>query len=75
MACVCRVGESLWRVPPHEDEKHTYLLTTPAGPVMSLSAMGSSIVVLSSREAISDLLEKRGATYSDRPLAIMAGEL
>ncbi|EPT01646.1 hypothetical protein FOMPIDRAFT_124761 [Fomitopsis schrenkii] len=45
------------------------------GPVMSLSAMGSSIVVLSSREAISDLLEKRGATYSDRPLAIMAGEL
>ena len=42
---------------------------------MYLSTLGTPMVVLSSREAISDLLDKRSATYSDRPLAPMAGEL
>ena len=42
---------------------------------MYLSAMGGSIIVLSSRETISDLLDKKSTLYSDRPLAPMAGEL
>ena len=42
---------------------------------MYLTAIGSPIVVLSSREAITDLLEKKNSVYSDRPVIPMAGEL
>ncbi|KAH9925312.1 cytochrome P450 [Fomitopsis serialis] len=45
------------------------------GPVMHISIVSSPIIVLSSREAISDLLEKRSLMYSDRPVVPMAGEL
>ncbi|KAH9925322.1 cytochrome P450 [Fomitopsis serialis] len=45
------------------------------GPVMHVHVISSSIIVLSSREAISDLLEKKNAMYSDRPVIPMAGEL
>ncbi|KAJ6570090.1 cytochrome P450 [Mycena vulgaris] len=45
--------------------------------VIHLSAMGTSIVVLSSLEAAEDLLDKRSAIYSDRPrghmLELMGG--
>ncbi|KAH9830993.1 cytochrome P450, partial [Rhodofomes roseus] len=44
------------------------------GPVMHLSVIGSSFIVLSSRQAISDLLDKN-LIYSDRPVIPMAGEL
>lgn len=37
------------------------------GDVMYLEVLGKPIVVLSSEEAASDLLERRGANYSDRP--------
>ncbi|TFY68081.1 hypothetical protein EVJ58_g1234 [Rhodofomes roseus] len=45
------------------------------GDVMHLSALGSSIILLTSRQAISDLLEKRGHIYSDRPVLPMASGL
>jgi len=45
------------------------------GPVMHVSIISSSIIVLSSREAIFDLLEKRSLMYSGRPVVPMAGEL
>ncbi|KAH9925317.1 cytochrome P450 [Fomitopsis serialis] len=45
------------------------------GPVMHLSVIGSSFIVLSSREAIFDLLNKKNLIYSDRPVIPMAGEL
>ena len=45
------------------------------GPIMHLSVIGKPMIVLSSREAISDLLEKKNAIYSDRPVVPMAGEL
>ncbi|KZT66841.1 cytochrome P450 [Daedalea quercina L-15889] len=45
------------------------------GPVMYISVVGSPIIVLSSREAITDLLEKKNLIYSDRPVIPMAGEL
>ncbi|KAH9927567.1 cytochrome P450 [Fomitopsis serialis] len=45
------------------------------GDVMHLSVIGQSFIILSSRKAIDDLLEKRGAMYSDRPIIPMAGEL
>ncbi|TFY68059.1 hypothetical protein EVJ58_g1228 [Rhodofomes roseus] len=45
------------------------------GDVIHVSALQRSFIILSSREAITDLLEKRGAIYSDRPIIPMAGEL
>lgn len=42
---------------------------------MHLSVVGTSFIVLSSREAIIDLLEKKSTMYSDRPVIPMAGEL
>jgi hypothetical protein len=39
---------------------------------MQLNVMGSSIVVLNTMEAITDLMEKRGSLYSDRAAFTMA---
>ena len=40
---------------------------TSTGDIVGLNVLGKPLVVLNSREAISDLLEKRGSIYSDRP--------
>ncbi|KAF9260579.1 cytochrome P450 [Marasmius fiardii PR-910] len=45
------------------------------GDVMRITVLGQPSVILSSLEAANDLLESRGNIYSDRPAAIMAGEL
>ncbi|KAH9934347.1 cytochrome P450 [Fomitopsis serialis] len=45
------------------------------GDVMHFSAFGRSIVILNSRKAVFDLLEKRSAIYSDRPRSVLAGEM
>lgn len=42
---------------------------------MHLSALGTSIIVLSSPRAVADLLDKKSSIYSDRPRLPMAGEL
>ncbi|KAH7097900.1 cytochrome P450, partial [Auriculariales sp. MPI-PUGE-AT-0066] len=42
------------------------------GDVVHVQALGQHIVILSSQEACNDLLIKRGATYSDRPVFTMA---
>ncbi|KAJ7881743.1 cytochrome P450 [Mycena olivaceomarginata] len=38
-----------------------------AGPVMLLKVLGRSMVILDSHQAAVDLLDKKGAIYSDRP--------
>ncbi|KZT66957.1 cytochrome P450 [Daedalea quercina L-15889] len=45
------------------------------GDVMHFSAFGRSVVVLNSKTAVFDLLEKRSAIYSDRPRSVLAGEM
>ncbi|KAH8104105.1 cytochrome P450 [Cristinia sonorae] len=45
------------------------------GDIIHLNVLGQSIVVLSSLEAINDLLEKRSAIYSSRPRSTMMHEL
>ncbi|KAK0452912.1 cytochrome P450 [Desarmillaria tabescens] len=45
------------------------------GDVVHIKAVGQSVIILSSPKALSDLLEQRGAIYSDRPRLIMGGEL
>ena len=51
------------------------LMFRDIGDVVHISAMGTSIVVLNSVKAVTDLLESRGAQYADRPKLMMAGEL
>ncbi|KAJ3525375.1 hypothetical protein NMY22_g10606 [Coprinellus aureogranulatus] len=45
------------------------------GDVLHFHILGSENIVLSSYEAATELLDIRGLIYSDRPRAIMAGEL
>jgi hypothetical protein len=42
---------------------------------MSMKLLGQPFIILSSPKAAFDLLEKRGAIYSDRPRFEMAGEI
>ncbi|KAI0341374.1 cytochrome P450 [Trametopsis cervina] len=45
------------------------------GDVVHLNVTGQSTVVLGSLQAAAELLDNRGLMYSDRPPAVMAGEL
>ncbi|KAI5117759.1 hypothetical protein M0805_000603 [Coniferiporia weirii] len=45
------------------------------GDVVGIMAMSQRLLILSSAQATFDLLETRGNIYSDRPRAVMAGEL
>ncbi|VDB95598.1 unnamed protein product [Peniophora sp. CBMAI 1063] len=45
------------------------------GDVVYLSVWGQPIVFLNSRQAAFELLDRRGAIYSDRPRMVMGGEL
>lgn len=42
---------------------------------MHIHILGQNLVFLNSREAASDLLDKRGLIYSDKPSFVMVGEL
>ena len=50
-------------------------ITTPAGEIVYINALGQDMVVLSSTKAAVDLLDKKSATYSDRPVVMMCGEI
>ncbi|KAI0316083.1 cytochrome P450 [Amylostereum chailletii] len=54
---------------------HLPNLSPSQGDVMRFTSLGETTIVLSSARAVSDLLEARGAIYSDRPSTTMAGEL
>ncbi|KAI6780605.1 cytochrome P450 [Emericellopsis cladophorae] len=54
---------------------HLYHLSKEYGPIMHFSMAGKPLIILSTHEAAHDLLNKRGARYSDRPRMVMAGEL
>ncbi|KDR70208.1 hypothetical protein GALMADRAFT_255080 [Galerina marginata CBS 339.88] len=45
------------------------------GDVVYLHLLGIGLVFVNSPEAASDLLDKRGSIYSDKPSLVMAGEL
>lgn len=46
-----------------------------AGELVYLNVFGQGILFVNTYEAAVDLLEKRGAIYSDKPKMTMAGEL
>ncbi|KAK0200113.1 cytochrome P450 [Desarmillaria ectypa] len=45
------------------------------GDVVYIHVFGQGLVFLNSAEAVSDLLDKRGSLYSDKPQLVMVGEL
>ncbi|TRM57459.1 cytochrome P450 [Schizophyllum amplum] len=45
------------------------------GDVVRITVLGQPAIILSSMKAVNDLLESRGHIYSDRPPAVMAGDL
>ncbi|KAL1741146.1 cytochrome P450 [Schizophyllum fasciatum] len=45
------------------------------GDVVHLEIFGKHIIILNTREAAMDLMDKRGAIYSDRPRFVMLAEL
>ncbi|EJD42046.1 cytochrome P450 [Auricularia subglabra TFB-10046 SS5] len=60
--------------PPAEWETY-HALSKRYGPVMHLRAVDRHLVILDTMQAAVDLLEKRGAMYSDRTRLPMLGEL
>ena len=49
--------------------------TAYLGDVAYINVLGQHMVILNSSKAAVDLLDKRSATYSDRPILMMCGEL
>ena len=45
------------------------------GDIVHIEAFGRRLIILNSREACTDLLEKRSSIYSDKPYSIMLSEL
>jgi cytochrome P450 len=50
-------------------------LSSTIGPILSVSVFGQRIVIVNSAQIARDLLDKKGSTYSDRPVVPMGGEL
>jgi hypothetical protein len=53
---------------------HTNILGS-AGDVVSVGAFGKRIVVVNSAQAASEIFEKRGAIYSERPHNVMIQDM
>lgn len=45
------------------------------GEIVELSVLGTSVIVVNAAEEAYKLMDKRGSIYSDRPRAILQGEL
>ncbi|KAF7313515.1 hypothetical protein HMN09_00507400 [Mycena chlorophos] len=61
---------------PSEREWETFSKWSDAyGDICSVTVLGQTIVVLGSTQVAIDLLDKRSAVFSDRPVATMGGEL
>jgi hypothetical protein len=56
------------RIMPRKEEHETFhRWSQQYGDVMYLEVLGKAVVILSSEQAASDLLDKRSGIYSDRP--------
>lgn len=53
----------------------TNLLIRTSGHILYMHVLGQPMIVLSSQEAVRDLMEKRSAIYSDRPRFVLLNEL
>ena len=51
------------------------LIELRVGELLYLNVLGQQMIILNSSKAAFDLLDKRSATYSDRPVVPMCGEM
>jgi hypothetical protein len=50
-------------------------LTPQPGDISSVTVLGQPLIILNSSKIAVDMLEKKSAKYSDRPILPMGGEL
>jgi hypothetical protein len=51
------------------------ILVPPLGSIVYANAAGQPLIILSDMEVANEMLDRKGAIYSDRPVLHMAGEL
>lgn len=56
----------------HQCEKFCELF---AGPVSSVRALGTTLIILNDKECVFDLLERRSSIYSGRPVFYFGGRM
>ncbi|KAJ3785736.1 cytochrome P450 [Lentinula aff. detonsa] len=61
------VAQGAWKVFAQMKEQY--------GDIIFLHGLGTTVLVLNSQKAVNDLLEKKGSSYSHRPVFTVAGEL
>ncbi|KAI0669064.1 cytochrome P450 [Trametes maxima] len=66
---------NLFDVPESHHWRHFARWAQQYGDVMSLTLLGQPMIIVSSFKDAYELLEKRSATYSDRPRFVMAGDI
>ena len=54
---------------------YVHLNTFILGDICSITVLGQPIIIINSAEVARDMLDKKSAIYSDRPVLQMAGEL
>jgi cytochrome P450 len=62
---------------PHNSHHRGILLgfSVCTGDITYLNALGQEMIILNSTKAAVEILEKRSANYSDRPVIMMCGEI
>ena len=71
------LGSEFQRISQKYGAKHqrtavAIVLTDFAGDIVYLNALGQSMLLLGSRKAARELLDKKSSNYSDRPRSVMA---
>lgn len=66
---------NLLDLPKYEQWRRVIAWSKKYGDVIYLQVLGTPLIYLNSAEATGDLLDARGAIYSDRPVLTMASEM
>ena len=53
----------------------TMLILRYEGPISSVHALGSTLIIINDAQTAFDLLEKHSLIYSDRPQTVFAGKM
>uniref|UniRef100_A0A0W0F178 Putative cytochrome P450 n=1 Tax=Moniliophthora roreri TaxID=221103 RepID=A0A0W0F178_MONRR len=68
------IGNAL-QIPPDRQWLKWHEWKKGYGDIIRITVLGQPAIILSSLKIANDFLETRGSIYSDRPIAVMAGEL
>ena len=53
----------------------THKLISIEGPISSVEVFGSTLIIVNDRDVAFELMDRRSATYSDRPVLTFGGEM